>query len=284
MIDKICIIGVGLIGSSFALGLKKANKIKTIIGFDEQKSSLEKAKKLGVIDDFSLDISQALSGVQMVLIATPVNSFKPILELIKPHISAEIIITDVGSTKSSVVEIAEMVFGKMPANFVPAHPIAGKEKSGVEAADANLFKGKSVILTPQPATSKNAIGQVTQLWQGIGAKVDIMTAEKHDALLGMTSHLPHILAFALMDYLIHSNPDACDYAAGGFKDFSRIASSDAVMWRDICLNNSTQISKHITGYQRSLANLLELVEGKNSAALEELFASAKSARDGWLQD
>ncbi len=284
MIDKICIIGVGLIGGSFALGLKKSGKVKTIVGFGRNQNNLEKAKELGVIDVYSLDIAKALSGAQMVLIATPVNSFKSVLELIKPHIDANVIITDVGSTKGSVVQIAQTVFGKIPVNFVPAHPIAGKEKSGAAAADGNLFNNKSVILTPQSSTNEQAIAQVSALWQALGAKVETMSAKKHDALLGMTSHLPHMLAFALMDYLINNNPDACDYAAGGFKDFSRIASSDAVMWRDICLNNADELVKHIDGYQQTLVQLSALIKNQDSLALEALFTKAKSARDNWLKD
>jgi prephenate dehydrogenase len=284
MMNKICIIGVGLIGGSFGVGLKKSNQIKKIVGFDKDKSSLVKAKKLGVIDEYSLDIAQALSGADLVLIATPVNSFKAILQMIKPHISTHIIITDVGSTKVSVVDMAKQIFGKMPTNFIPAHPIAGKEQSGVESADADLFKNKRVIITPEANANAQSVAVVSELWQGIGAKVEIMHANKHDDLLAMTSHLPHILAFGLMDYLINNNPDACHYAAGGFKDFSRIASSDAVMWRDICINNPEQIVKHIEGYQQNLTNISNLIKTNQPKKLEKLFTDAKSARDNWLQD
>ncbi len=284
MMNKICIIGVGLIGGSFGVGLKKSNQIKKIVGFDKDKSSLVKAKKLGVIDEYSLDIAKALSGADLVLIATPVNSFKAILQMIKPHISTHIIITDVGSTKVSVVDMAKQIFGKMPTNFIPAHPIAGKEQSGVESADADLFKNKRVIITPEANANAQSVAVVSELWQGIGAKVEIMHANKHDDLLAMTSHLPHILAFGLMDYLINNNPDACHYAAGGFKDFSRIASSDAVMWRDICINNPEQIVKHIEGYQQNLTNIANLIKTNQPKKLEKLFTDAKSARDNWLQD
>jgi prephenate dehydrogenase len=284
MMNKICIIGVGLIGGSFAIGLKKSAQVKTIVGFGRNISSLAKAKKLGVIDEYTLDIAQALSATDLVLIATPVNSFKAILEMIKPHISKHIIITDVGSTKASVVNTAKQVFGKMPNNFIPAHPIAGKEQSGVESADADLFNNKRVIITPEANTNAQSVAVVSKLWQGIGAKVEIMNAHKHDDLLAMTSHLPHILAFGLMDYLINNNPDACHYAAGGFKDFSRIASSDAVMWRDICINNPEQIIKHIEGYQQNLTHIADLIKTNQPKKLEKLFTDAKSARDNWLKD
>jgi prephenate dehydrogenase len=282
MMNKICIIGVGLIGGSFALGLKKSAQVKTIVGFDKDKSNLIKAKNLGVIDEYTLDIAQALSATDLVLIATPVNSFKAILEMIKPHISKHIIITDVGSTKVSVVDTAKQVFGEIPNNFIPAHPIAGKEQSGVESADADLFNNKRVIITPEANANAQSVVVVSELWQGIGAKVEIMNANKHDDLLAMTSHLPHILAFGLMDYLINNNPDACHYAAGGFKDFSRIASSDAVMWRDICINNPDKIIKHIEGYQQNLTHIANLIKTNQPKKLEKLFADAKSARDNWL--
>lgn len=282
--NKICIIGVGLIGGSFALGLKKAGKVKHIVGFGKNEETLVKAKKLGAVDSYSLDIASALNNVDMVVIATPVNSFKSILEMIKPHINNEVIISDVGSTKGSVVKIAKEVFGELPQYFIPAHPIAGKEKSGVEAADATLFNQKRVILTPGENAHTQAIVQVSDLWESIGSKVEIMSDTKHDDLLAMTSHLPHMLAFSLMDYLIDNDPNACDYAAGGFKDFSRIASSDAVMWRDICINNPDQIIKHIKGYQQTLNKLSDLIENNQSDQLEQLFLEAKKARDNWLND
>lgn len=284
MIDKICIIGVGLIGGSFAAGLKQSNQTSTIVGFGRHKDSLEKAKALGVIDEYSLDIATALQDIDMVLIATPVDSFGVVLESIKPYIDDSVIISDVGSTKGSAVNIAKQVFGKVPTRFIPAHPIAGKEKSGVEASDGTLFNDKRVILTPESDSDIQALKAVSGLWEALGAKVETMTHQQHDDLLAMTSHLPHMLAFGLMDYLIENNPDACDYAAGGFKDFSRIASSDSIMWRDICLNNSADIVKHIKGYQQTLDKLSNLIENNQSEALEELFAEAKSARDGWIKD
>jgi len=284
MIDKICIIGVGLIGGSFAAGLKQSNQVQTIVGFGRHEDSLIKAKSLGIIDEYSLDIATALQNVDMVLIATPVDSFGAVLGLIKPHVTDAVIISDVGSTKGSVIDIAKQVFGKVPTRFIPAHPIAGKEKSGVEASDGALFDNKRVILTPEDNADVQAIEAVSELWQTLGARVETMTHQKHDDLLAMTSHLPHMLAFGLMNYLVTNNPDACDYAAGGFKDFSRIASSDAVMWRDICLNNSTDIVKHIKGYQLALDGLSNLIENNQSEALEKLFVEAKSARDDWIKD
>lgn len=283
MINKICIIGVGLIGGSFAAGLKQSNQAKIIVGFGRNENSLIKAQSLGVIDKYSLDIATALQGVDMVLIATPVDSFGTILKLIKPYIDDSVIISDVGSTKGSVVSIAKQIL-EGAKRFIPAHPIAGKEKSGVEASDGALFNNKRVILTPENDTDTQALEAVSELWKILGAQVETMTHQQHDDLLAMTSHLPHMLAFGLMSYLIENNPDARDYAAGGFKDFSRIASSDSIMWRDICLNNSADIVKHIKGYQESLDKLSNLIENNQSEALENLFAEAKSARDEWIKD
>jgi prephenate dehydrogenase len=283
MMNKICIIGVGLIGGSVAIALKKARKVSNIVGFGRHQENLIHAQKLNVIDDYTLDISRALEGANLVLIATPVNSFEAILRLVKPHINEQMIICDVGSTKSSVVKIAQKVFGKMPENFIPAHPIAGKEQSGVGAADADLFQNRLVILTPQDNANAQMLSTVADLWTCMGAKVEIMDATRHDDLLAMSSHLPHILAFSLMDYLSRK-PEAQRYAAGGFKDFSRIASSDSVMWRDICLNNPEKILQHIEGYQQSLDSLATLIKTNQAQALEKLFSNAKSTRDNWLAE
>jgi prephenate dehydrogenase len=285
--NKICIIGVGLIGGSFALGLKKSlhkSQQVSIVGFGRNEANLQQAQALGVIDTYSLDIVQALSGVELVLIATPVNSFKNILELIKPHINDNVIVCDVGSTKGSVIATAKEVFGTMPAKFIPAHPIAGKEQNGVTAADGSLFSNKRVILTPTDNADTQAIERVSECWQALGARVEIMNDKTHDDLLAMTSHLPHMLAFSLMDYVIESGSNALDYAAGGFKDFSRIASSNAIMWRDICINNPDEIVKHIAGFQQSLDKLSSLIEEGKAKEIEQLFINAKTARDDWLNE
>lgn len=283
MIDRICVIGVGLIGGSFAAGLKATRQVQ-IIGYGRNKENLAKAKTLGIIDEYSLNIAKALSGTNLVLIATPVHSFKNVLEIIKPHISKNVIIFDVGSTKRSVVTTAKEVFGKIPENFVPTHPIAGKELSGVDAADGGLFNNKRVIITPNENTNIQMIEIVSELWKKLGAKVEIMSDKKHDDLLAMTSHLPHMLAFSLMDYLIKKDSNVLDYAAGGFKDFSRIASSNALMWRDICINNSDEIVRHIKGYQQSLDKLSGLIKDNKTKEIERLFVNAKTTRDGWLNE
>jgi len=200
----------------------------------------------------------------------------------KPHIVKDMIISDVGSTKVSVIESVKEVFGNTLDNFIPAHPIAGKEKVGFEASDADLFVDRKVIVSPQESNNPDSIKILVNMWERIGAEVNFMTPQSHDNLLGMTSHLPHMLAFSLVNYLVNQNPEASVYAAGGFKDFSRIASGDAIMWRDICLNNRDVIVKHIKGYQKSLNSLVDAIDSQNKEQLESLFREAKNTRDSWV--
>ena len=237
MINKITIIGVGLIGGSLALALKERNLAKVIFGYGRDQSRLEEAQKSNVIDAFSTNIKEAIDEANIVVIATPVGTFKEILDQIEPLISSNVIITDVGSTKLDIVNIVNDVLRDKSSCFIPAHPIAGKERSGFEVSDSKLYDGKKVIITPQETNAPESIDVIDQMWKNVGADVDFMSAESHDNLLGMTSHLPHMLAFSLVNYLVDQNPNASIYAGGGFKDFSRIASGDAIMWRDICLQN-----------------------------------------------
>lgn len=279
MINKICIIGVGLIGGSLAKALKKEKFVKTVIGFSRNEENLKIAKKLKVIDDYSLNIEEALKGANIVLIATPVNSFKNIFELIKPHLTQEMIISDVGSTKGSIFKVAKQVFNCVPTNFIGAHPIAGKEKNSVVESEETLFKNKRVIITPIENSDKKALEIVKNMWQQTGALIETMSIAKHDEVLAMTSHLPHILAYALVDDFIENHPQAFKWTAGGFKDFSRIASSNPVMWRDICLNNSTEIIKQVEQYKKTLDKLVLLIKNNEKEALEKTFSNAKAQRD-----
>jgi len=280
--NKICIVGVGLIGGSLAKAIIRSKQATHVIGFGRDALRLQAAKNNGVITDYTTDIKEALDGADMVIVATPVGSFESILKSIQRHVDASTIITDVGSTKSSVIKVVESVFGSLPRQFVPAHPIAGKEKSGFEASDVDLFVDRKVIITPTESSSVEAVEAVKNVWQAAGATVDMMSAASHDELLGMTSHLPHMLAFSIMNYLISQNPRASLYAAGGFRDFSRIASGDPIMWRDICLNNKGAIVKHIKGYRDILNNLIDVIEDENTTKIETLFRDAKSTRDQWL--
>jgi len=282
MIEKVCIIGVGLIGSSLAKALKNTDQAKFICGYGRDAARLKKAKELSIIDEYFTEPKEAIINSDIVIIATPVGSYEKVLGEIKPYLKNDTLVTDVGSTKRSVIEAAEKVFGNLPNTFIPAHPIAGKEKSGFEACDGELFVNKKVIITPLENNDDESISRIQNMWEKVGSEVDYMTPESHDELLGMTSHLPHMLAFSLMDYLISQNPSASIYAAGGFKDFSRIASGNAVMWRDICMNNKDEIIAHIKGYQKSLSALSEAIDNEDMEKLESIFSSAKTTRDSWL--
>ena len=282
MINKITIIGVGLIGGSLAKAIKENNLAKVVFGFGRDLNRLEKAQKANVIDQFSTNLKDAINDSDIVIIATPVGSFQEILSEIKPFLTSKIVISDVGSTKTNIASIVSQTLGDYSNYFIPAHPIAGKEKSGFEASEANLFNNRKVIITPLESSSPDSISLIQKMWEGTGADVDFMSPESHDELLGMTSHLPHMLAFSLVNYLISKNPSASIYAAGGFKDFSRIASGDAVMWRDICIQNKNQIIDHIRGYQKTLNSLVDAIENENSDELDLLFTSAKKTRDSWV--
>ena len=282
MINKITIIGVGLIGGSLAKAIKENNLAKVVFGFGRDLNRLEKAKKANVIDQFSINLKDAINDSDIVIIATPVGSFKEILSEIKPFLTSKIVISDVGSTKTNIASIVSQTLGDYSNCFIPAHPIAGKEKSGFEASESNLFNNRKVIITPLETSNPDSINIIQEMWEGTGADVDFMSPESHDELLGMTSHLPHMLAFSLVNYLISKNPSASIYAAGGFKDFSRIASGDAVMWRDICIQNKDQIIDHIRGYQKTLNSLVDAIENENSDELDLLFTSAKKTRDSWV--
>ena len=282
MINKTTIIGVGLIGGSLARALKERNLAKVVFGYGRDQSRLEEAQKSNIIDASSTNIKEAIDEANIVVIATPVGTFKDILGQIEPLISSNVIITDVGSTKSDIVNIVNDVLKDKSSYFIPAHPIAGKERSGFEVSDSKLYDGKKVIITPQETNSPESIDVIDQMWKNVGADVDFMSAESHDNLLGMTSHLPHMLAFSLVNYLVDQNPNASIYAGGGFKDFSRIASGDAIMWRDICLQNKNQIMNHLKGYQSTLDDLLEAINDEDSEKLGQLFTTAKKTRDSWL--
>ena len=282
MINKITIVGVGLIGGSLARALKEKNLAKTVFGYGRDLSRLEEAKKSNIIDDYSTQIEEAINHADIIVIATPVGTFRNIFNEVKPLIANDVIISDVGSTKTNIVDIAKEILGDKSQCFVPAHPIAGKEKSGFEASDGNLYNGKKVIITPIEDNSSESIQVIESMWKNVGAEVDFMSPQSHDDLLGMTSHLPHMLAFSLVNYLVDQNPSASIYAGGGFKDFSRIASGDAVMWRDICLQNKNKIITHLKGYQSTVEELIDAIDQEESDKLELLFATAKKTRDSWI--
>ncbi len=282
MLNKITIIGVGLIGGSLAKAIKENQLANKVCGYGRDQSRLEKAKNTNIIDELSTNIDEAVKGADIVVIATPVGTFKQILEAIEPLITEQVIISDVGSTKTNIVKIVNEVLGEKSKCFVPAHPIAGKEKSGFEVSVPDLFKDKKTIITPLENNAPESIKVIHDMWIGTGAEVDYLSPESHDELLGMTSHLPHMLAFSLVNYLVSQSPNASIYAGGGFKDFSRIASGDAVMWRDICIQNKEQIIDHLKGYQSTLSELIDAIDDDDSKRLEMLFTTAKNTRDSWV--
>lgn len=282
---KIVIFGVGLIGGSVALALKKAGSTAQITGVGRSTESLQTALHLGVINAASTNLAQAVSDADLILIATPVAQTPVILSAIKPHLGTDTIITDAGSTKSDVLSYASDVLAERASQFVGGHPIAGAEKSGVTAANADLFRSKNVILTPTTKNSAEAISRVKTLWQLCGANVSEMTAETHDSVFAAVSHLPHLLAFALVDD-IASRPNAeqlFSFAASGFRDFTRIAGSHPEMWRDISLANKTALLAELTAYQAELVQLKKLLEAEDGAGLQALFERASTARNDWAK-
>lgn len=285
-IKNITVIGVGLIGGSFAKGLKSHGFKGRILGYGSNPEKLKRAVSLKVVDDFTLDIKTAVENADLIMVSVPMGAFLSIFNQIKPHLKPHTIITDAGSSKVSVIQSAEAVFGNQFPLFIPAHPIAGKEQSGVEAADENLYEQHKVILTPTHYTDKTALNQVKQLWTSLGANLFEMSAEKHDDVLAASSHLPHLLAFAIVDLLADNKelPEVFEFTAGGFKDFSRIASSDPTMWRDITQNNSTAIVKWLKNYQTELNKIIDLVENNQQQALFQLFSDAKKTRDECMLD
>ncbi len=277
---------MGLIGGSVALALKKAANAPLIVGVGRTQTSLNEALNLGVIDALETNIHAACSDADLILIATPVAQTATILYSIKPHLNKQTIITDAGSTKSNVLACAKEILGEQFSQFVGGHPIAGAEKSGVTAAKEDLFLGKNVVLTPAPETNIHAVAGVTQLWQKCGANISEMPAEDHDCIFAAVSHLPHLLAFALVDE-IASRPNAeqlFNFAASGFRDFTRIAGSHPEMWRDICLANKSALLSELTAYQDELDQLKQLLEHKDGATLQTLFERASVARNNWAQN
>ena len=286
MFKKICVIGVGLIGGSIAKAARTQNLVETIVGFGrlDDVENLQIAKDLSVIDEFYTDIEAAICNADCVIIATPVAATESIFKMLKPFWSTETVYFDVGSTKGNVIEAAEKVFGFMPPNFIPAHPIAGAENSGVQASLVDLFLNKRLILTPVENTNAEALQKTQQFWQEIGALVSIMDVQQHDSVLAATSHLPHILAFGLVDMLGRRDEqeDIFKYAAGGFRDFTRIASSDPTMWTAICEANKTELLPLLEQFKTEITAIQNLIESGDNAKLFELFVYANTARERFL--
>lgn len=291
MIKQLTIIGVGLIGGSLARALKRAGAVGEIVGAGRDEAHLQRAQALGVIDRFETDLGAAVSGADMVVVAAPVGAMEAIFRTIAPTLPAEAVLTDAGSTKASVVEAARAAFSKspedeLPSNFVPGHPIAGTEKSGVEASFAELYDGRRVILTPTENSAPEAVAQVREMWELAGAEVVETSASHHDEILAATSHLPHLLAFSLVDTLaaLDDKQEVFEYAAGGFRDFTRIASSDPQMWHDICVHNEPALLKMLERFEADLDKLRQAIASNDGDYLLKVFTRAKAARDQFCGD
>jgi len=283
-INKLVIIGVGLIGGSFALALKKAGMVKRVVGVGRTRKNLNTALKLGVIDELSLDAALAMRDADMVLIGTPVGQMPGVMKAIAPHLGAKTIVTDGGSTKQDVVACARKYLGAHFANFVPAHPMAGTENSGAAAAFAELYRGRKVIVVPQPETSPRAVRVVRAAWTACGANVVRLRAREHDEILAAVSHLPHVAAFALMGTLANRK-DAkriLGFSAGGLRDTVRISGSSPEMWRDIFLANRSALLADIDKYLHEIKLLRALLQRKDGDALQARFEHARHARERWL--
>lgn len=282
-LERLLVVGVGLIGGSFALALRQAGAVRHIVGIGRRRETLEQARKLGIIDEAAQGFECARDA-DMVLLAMPVGQTAAVLHDLAPHIGPETIVTDAGSTKCDVVAAARQMLGAGLAQFVPGHPVAGTEQSGPQAAFAELYRNRRVILTPLAETSPGALQSVREAWETCGAQVNELSPETHDQVLALVSHLPHLLAFALVDQVARhgQREQLFSYAAGGFRDFTRIASSHPEMWRDICLANREALLSELSSYEGHLRELRRALEADDGAALEVVFARAREARNAWV--
>ncbi|WP_428607165.1 prephenate dehydrogenase [Sedimenticola sp.] len=283
-IRRLAIIGVGLIGGSLARALRAAGAVGEIVGCGRGEANLQRAVELGVIDSYTHDVGNAVSGADMVFLAVPLGAMRDTFAAMQGHLAADTVITDGGSAKASVIDDCRAVFGKVLPNLVAGHPIAGTENSGVEASFAELYQNRRIILTPTDDTAPEALARVQAMWQACGGEITLMSVEHHDEVLAATSHLPHMLAFGLVDTLarMKENDEIFRYAAGGFRDFTRIASSNPVMWRDVCVANRRALGQMMSHYLSEMQELAETIERGDGDRLLAIFSRAKSARDRYI--
>ncbi len=283
LIDKLVLVGAGLIGGSFALALRQANAVGRIVGVGRSAATMVEAQRLGIVDEVATDF-QCAADATLVMLAMPVGQTGRVLRALAPRLGAATVVTDAGSTKSDVIAAARAELGQTFPRFVPGHPVAGTENSGPDAAFAELFRGKNVVLTPLDETEAHARALVRDAWQQCGARVFELTPGVHDQVLAAVSHLPHLLAFALVDQIAaeRNAEQLFSFAAGGFRDFTRIASSHPEMWRDICLANREALLVELSKYENVLAGLRKSLVAADGAAVESLFARARTARNDWL--
>ena len=283
-IDKLAIIGVGLIGGSLARALKRSDACKIISGYGRSKENLQAAVDLGVIDEYSDDLQEVIKNANIIVIGSPLSTYPDLLRKIADCTESDAIITDVGSVKGSVVSAARSILGERAGSFIPGHPIAGTEQSGVRASFAELFENHLVILTPMEENSPADIQLVSDMWKQCGASVVELPVDYHDQVLAATSHLPHVLAYALVDTLagMGEQEDIFRFSAGGFRDFTRIASSNPGMWTDICLANELNLLDMIEEFKIHLDEIAELLNNQDKQGLEQLFNKVKVTRDRYV--
>ena len=285
-IDKLVVVGVGLIGGSFALALKEAWAVGRVVGVGRSAGNLRRALDLKIIDAPGAFDAATFGDADLVLLSVPVGQMRQVMRSIAPVLGDKTVVTDAGSTKVDVVDLARRELRDSLPRFVPGHPIAGTEKSGAEAAFAGLYRGRRVVLTPLEGSRPGALSLVRAAWIACGAEVFELQAEEHDAVLAAVSHLPHLLAYALVDHVAR-HKDAKQlfaYAAGGFRDFTRIASSHPEMWRDICLANRKALIAELDRYEGELEHVRSMLELGDGKALEALFSGARDARNRWLKN
>ena len=283
MFEQLGLIGCGLMGGSFALALKRAGLVRRVVGYSKSPSTTERARQLGVLDIEAPSALLAVSGADLVLLAVPVAATEATLKAIRHLVNPDMLIMDVGSSKRDVVDAARRVLKHDVGVFVPCHPITGREVSGVENADAGLYQGRQVILTPIERTLTTKLDKARALWQALGCEVLEMSPESHDAAFAAVSHLPHLVAFALMNS-IADQPEGQDYlsmAGPGFRDFSRIAASDPQMWRDVLIANREELGRQTALFQQALADLQKLIASGQADDLERLINRASHARANW---
>ena len=281
--QKLAVIGCGLMGGSFALGLKHAGLVKSIAGFSASEKTRQRAQQLQVIDIACDSVAQTVEGADLVLLAVPVSASRQSLEAIVPALSPNALLMDVGSTKCDVVAAARQTLGERLSCFVPAHPIAGKEVAGIEHAESGLYKNRRTVLTPLSETGAHQISKAKAVWQALGSTVFTMTPEAHDATFAAVSHLPHLLAFAAVNALVSQTEGAnfLRMAGPGFRDFSRIAGSDPAVWRDILSANQSEVLSQIKHFKKALAQLEDALKNQDTQALQSLIAQASQVRSAW---
>ena len=283
MFEQLGLIGCGLMGGSFALALKRAGLVKRVVGYSKSPSTTERARQMGVIDVEAPSALLAVSGADIVLLAVPVAATEATLKAIRHLVNNEMLIMDVGSTKRDVIDSARRVLRDHIGSFVPCHPIAGREVSGVDHADPDLYTGKTVILTPIERTGVSQLKRANDLWQALQCNVVQMSPDAHDAAFAAISHLPHLIAFALMNGITgqHNGKEMLSLAGPGFRDFSRIAASDPKMWRDVLLANKQELLDQSSQFQRALQAMELMISNSNGEALEESIGNASRARANW---